>query len=66
MNESFQAKRRVEEQLYLGNIIESSNKKYVLTKKGLKAAKLNIFLAKFFNLDTSSSSPKKSPLERFK
>ena len=66
MNQSFQAQKRVEEQLYLGNIMESSNKKYVLTKKGLRTAKLNLFLTKFFNLDTSSSSPKKSPLERIK
>ena len=41
-------KKRIKEQLFIGNISQDFNGKYVLTKKGIRAAKLNIFISKYF------------------
>ena len=62
MNGKFQTKKRIEEQLFLGNIKVIDDDKFILTKKGFKAAQANIWITRYFNLDSSSSSPKRSPI----
>tara|TARA_B100000242_G_scaffold264319_1_gene211776 strand:+ start:15186 stop:15590 length:405 start_codon:yes stop_codon:yes gene_type:complete len=62
MNGKFQTKKRIEEQLFLGNIKVIDDNKFILTKKGFKAAQANIWITRYFNLDSSSSSPKRSPV----
>ena len=61
MNGKFQAQKRVNEQLLIGNIKKDSNGQYFLSKKGIKAAKINIFIAKYFGLNKSSALPKNIP-----
>ena len=61
MNGDFQTKKRVKEQLLIGNIVEDFNGKYLLTKKGIRAAKLNIFISKYFSLSKSSAIPQNLP-----
>ena len=56
MDGDYQAKKRVEEQLKIGNIYEE-NKNYYLTKKGEGWAQFNIYLVKFFGLDYKSAMP---------
>ncbi len=62
MNGKFQTKKRIQEQLFLGNIKVIDDDKFILTKKGFKAAQANIWITRYFNLDSSSSSPKRSPI----
>ena len=57
MKEDYQTFKRIDEQIYVGNITKTKNDKYVLTKRGKIISKINLFLSKYFNLDTSSSSP---------
>ena len=61
MNGEFQTKKRIKEQLFIGNISQDFNGKYVLTKKGIRAAKLNIFISKYFGLSKSSAMPESLP-----
>ena len=61
MNGEFQTKKRINEQLSIGNISQDLNGAYVLTKKGIKTAKLNIFISKYFGLTKSSAMPKNIP-----
>ena len=61
MNGKFQAQKRVNEQLYIGNIKKDLNGQYFLSKKGLRAAKINIFIARYFGLNKSSALPKNLP-----
>ena len=61
MNGEFQTKKRIKEQLLIGNIIQDLNGRYLLTKKGLRAAKLNIFISNYFGLSKSSAMPKNLP-----
>ena len=64
MNGKFQAEKRIKEQLFLGNIKQLEDKRFILTKKGSRTAKTNIIISKYFNLNTSSSLPERSPIER--
>lgn len=57
MDGDYQAKKRIQEQLKIGNI-DFSNNMYLLTKKGKRWAKFNISLARFFGLDKKSALPK--------
>ena len=50
MNGKFQTKKRIEEQLFLGNIKVIDDDKFILTKKGFKAAQANIWITRYFNL----------------
>jgi len=64
MNGKFQAEKRIKEQLFLGNIKQLEDKRFILTKKGSRTAKTNIIISKYFNLNTSSSLPERSPIEK--
>ena len=57
----FQTKKRIKEQLFLGNILQDLNGEYILTKKGIRAAKLNIFISKYFGLSKYSAMPETLP-----
>ena len=61
MDGNFQAQKRVEEQLIIGNIKKGMDGQYFLSKKGLRAAKINIFIAKYFGLNQSIALPKSLP-----
>ena len=61
MKGEFQTKKRINEQLFIGNIMQDLNGKYILTKKGIRAAKLNIFISKYFGLNKSSAIPENLP-----
>ena len=61
MNGEFQTKKRIKEQLLIGNIIQDLNGRFLLTKKGIRAAKLNIFISNYFGLSKSSAIPKNLP-----
>ena len=56
MDGEYQANKRIEEQLRVGNIYRV-NQNYFLTKKGEAWAKFNIYLANFFGLDKKSAIP---------
>ncbi len=57
MKEDYQTFKRIDEQIYVGNITKTKNDKYILTNRGKIISKINLFLSKYFNLDKSSSSP---------
>ena len=61
MKGEFQTKKRINEQLFIGNIMQDLNGKYILTKKGIRASKLNIFISKYFGLNKSSAIPENLP-----
>lgn len=50
INVDYQTRKRLSEQIYLGNIIEK-NKKYKLTSKGKFFTRFHRFLVRYFNLE---------------
>ena len=65
MNGKFQTEKRIKEQLFLGNIEMIKDGRYILTKKGFKAAKANIIISRYFNLDTPIANPNFTIKEKF-
>ena len=57
MKEDYQTFKRIDEQIYVGNITKTKNDKYIITNRGKIISKINLLLSKYFNLDKSSSSP---------
>ena len=61
MDGKYQAEKRLNEQIFLGNIYIVEKNKYILSKKGRYWARFNILLSKYFNLDKRSSKPEFVP-----
>ena len=57
MDGDFQALKRINEQIQIGNIQVDRDQNYFLTPKGKKWAKINLWLASHFFLDDKSANP---------
>ena len=61
MDGKYQAQKRVNEQIFLGNIYIKDEDRYMLSNKGRYWARFNILLSNYFNLDKKSAKPELIP-----
>ncbi len=61
MDGKYQAQKRVNEQIFLGNIYITDEDRYMLSNKGRYWARFNILLSNYFNLDKKSAKPELIP-----